>query len=546
MKSLIPIAFFLSIYFFFSCGNRESSKEKIEYDPYAQMKSEEFFKNKATQAKKDAKWGWINPYGEWVIPPEYDERPKQWIQGWTVMKKGEKYGILSSKNEVIHPFEYDQIYLNDGKAWPGIGPFITFVKGEETEMQTFEGEPIDSLAKCQVTNVSLVYGNDVNSYLPLVDFKVINGKGEVQLDFEQVPFTCWVGEFSDGMAPFFIGKYNGRSASGVDGLTYYGYLNESGEMVVEPQFVANYMMMNTEYWRADNPNFRFVNGEALVKAEDHYFAINKKGEYLRDYAKEYYRISLPDNQGLRKADRDFLDAEGNLVYHDESSNWDMIGDFNNQGFAVQKNYDEKRYRVVSHLNEEIFSLPFQDENYFYEVSPFWLDENRYFVVNRASISKLESVGVDRFYDAPAEMRELKYVDFDLSETDWMPFNPGWIPNIGRIERVNKETSALEITDLEDQLIFSCDSCYVRFPGSDQVNNKEQWLFLVRYENGQYKYLGINGFDFTNELEIFEMKFTDIDASAFKEPETNENPNFILHFNEEDVDRYYSQLLPPKN
>ncbi len=59
------------------------------------------------------KCGRINAYGEIEIPFVYDYVGRKNKQGYSLAKLEDKYGILSATNELIIPFEYVRIDLND-------------------------------------------------------------------------------------------------------------------------------------------------------------------------------------------------------------------------------------------------------------------------------------------------------------------------------------------------------------------------------------------------------------------------------------------------
>jgi hypothetical protein len=527
-----------------SCNSQSSSAEKFQYNPAELKKPDDFFRNKAAIAMKDGKWGWINPFGEWVVKPEYEEASEQWALGLTVMKKDGKFGVVNTKNEVVYPFEFDKIYLDNGTGNPHNGPYITFIKGEEKTYRDFDGNVIDEPSQFWLRNNSFLFTSKIpHSYATEIDFEVVNEKGETQLDFKKVPFSCWIGEFREGYAPFFIGKFNDRAASGIDGYTYYGFVNEAGEMVIEPQYIANEITMRGDEKDFTNPNFYFKNGEVLVHDGEKFYAINTKGEILREYSKDYYQIEPANSTGIRKAGIYSLNANGEVIHATGEGDWDLNYQFNDNGFGVQKNAKEKRYRVVNEKLKEIYSLPFWDEEYYYEITPDWYQQDKYFTVSRVSIADMKAAGVESIYDSPKHLYEFKKVTYDLAETDWMPYMENWVPILGVTAHHDEETDMTTVIDLNNKEVFTAKGRLATYLGGDQNNYRNQWLFKFWRDRSEV-HIGITGCDFTNELERYDHRFMDIDHRLFQEDRTDENPNFTLKFTEEDVARYYQNL--PKN
>jgi hypothetical protein len=242
--------------------------------------------------------------------------------------------------------------------------------------------------------------------------------------------------------------------------------------------------------------------------------------------------------------QDYLDASGKVIYRTSRSKWHLLGDYNNLGYGVQENKMEKRFRVVNEKDEELFSLPFWDKEYYYEVSPFWLGQDQYFQVARFSMAEMKAKGIESYDQKPLGIGEFKLMDYDLNETEWMPLADEWISTPGMLRRTSKENSRTEFLDLDGQLLFSCDSCNSWYLGNDQFNNRGQWLFKIRYPQRKEEYIGLTGFNFSKELDQFDLRFTDIDYSLFYE-EKDENPNFTLNFNEDVVRDYFQKLPKPE-
>ncbi len=89
--------------------------EKIGTESFEKTK---IFKNGLVQVaclrEGTLKWGVLQISGAWAIPPEYDFEEDfylRFLRDTFVAKKNGKWGIVSPKNEVILPFEYEGIQL---------------------------------------------------------------------------------------------------------------------------------------------------------------------------------------------------------------------------------------------------------------------------------------------------------------------------------------------------------------------------------------------------------------------------------------------------
>jgi hypothetical protein len=138
------------------------------------------------------------------------------------------------------------------------------------------------------------------------------------------------------------------------------------------------------------------------------------------------------------------------------------------------------------------------------------------------------------------MFEFKKVHFDLSETDWMPQMENWIPILGVTVEHDETRGKTSVKDLEKNIVFETEYDFVHYPGSDQTNYRNQWLLKFR-EESRGLHMGLTGFSFSDELEGYDHRFKEIDERLFPKEETDENPDFVLKFSEEDVMRFYKNL-----
>ena len=95
-KAIYPLQSELPIVPFFEESFQERSSNK---------KSGHLF-----QIKENGKLGLINAKGKIRVPPSYDVFPLRFVDSQTIIaKKDQKYGLISTENETILPFEFDSV-----------------------------------------------------------------------------------------------------------------------------------------------------------------------------------------------------------------------------------------------------------------------------------------------------------------------------------------------------------------------------------------------------------------------------------------------------
>lgn len=493
-------------------------------------------KNKVAPAQKDGKWGWINIYGEWIIPAEYDEKPREWRYGLTVMKKGGFYGVVNAKHQVIIPFEYDKGGIYSMKYHVGHQPFISLRKGENDYQFDLEGKPTKVEYEQLSQYHSLVLKGYYHRHTYLIDSRVVNYKGETQLSFTQEPFICWVGQFRGGMAPIFLAEFNGGGSMLTSGKPIlYGYINMEGEIVIPIQYNANYMMSHMDDWDHNSMHFAFEEEEALVRAKDYFFAINKQGDTLRKYNKDYYQVERPNN-GIRKAHMDYVNKNNEIISSRDDDVWEPIG-INSNGFIIEKSYKLKKLRIINASAEVVYELPQWDDEYYYWLSPFYTDRDSLFVVQRGAIKELKEKGKD-YNSVSSEDLESRFITYDLK------YASDWIKDTGSLflVEVGLKINDRIITDYNGNVVFECDSCSIRYYGRDQTNYRGQWGFVIRNNGNGVEYVSFSGFNFSRELDAFDFKFVDTDERIFEE-NNDENPNFTLKVTENDIRKIFNELFP---
>ena len=220
----------------------------------------EGFVNGMALIKYNGKWGFLNASGKLIIPAVYDDA-NYFNGGYSTAKKGSEFVVLNQN-------------------------------GEETKIS---GNPID----VNEFSEGLAPYRSATKQFGFID---VHGKIAIPAKFESVGF------FHHGLA---WAKADGGQL---------GYINNKGEWVIKPQFVAG-------------KNFEEVSGLARVKVDDKWVFITAKGDFKKIVNGE----DLTDfSEGLA-----YSRSNGKIGFYDNSGKWiiepqfDAVRDFKN-GFAAAK------------------------------------------------------------------------------------------------------------------------------------------------------------------------------------------------------------------
>lgn len=214
--------------------------------------------------KKGEKYGLVNKDGKLIAECEYDKEPYE-CNGYIVMKRKGRYGLLNANNgESVIPFEYD--YLDD--YYDG---FIAAAKDNKHGYLNIKNQIVIPFVYDDAYRFSeglacvgkiTGYMNTYGGLKPVIKYGFINKSGEIVIQYqykEQIGmYECY---FSEGLCPY--GVYIGPG-----GHLYantYGYINRNGEIAIKAQF--------------DRVK-EFINGVAVVEKDDKYGLINKTGEIV--------------------------------------------------------------------------------------------------------------------------------------------------------------------------------------------------------------------------------------------------------------------------
>jgi hypothetical protein len=105
------VSFDKQMYFIDKWGNQASVRKYEAISAFDKIKSNYYL------AKKDGKFGLLNPTGLEIIPPEYDYLGTADLKIFAA-KRGDKYGYIDSVNNVVLPFDFTDanIFTGDNNA----------------------------------------------------------------------------------------------------------------------------------------------------------------------------------------------------------------------------------------------------------------------------------------------------------------------------------------------------------------------------------------------------------------------------------------------
>lgn len=274
--------------------------------------------------------GFINRKGELIIPAIYDDA-LPFEADVSIVRKGNKYGLIDTNGNTVLPIEYKSIWnFQEGLA--------------RVEKEVYLPKTLEN---SEVIDYSLVYG-----YIDK------NGKIVIPFEYEDAK------SFSEGLASVkkngkygFIDKQNNTviafnykyADSFEDGLAVAyvndkaGYIDKNNKVVIPFQFCCAQ---------------GFFGKYAVIGRGDHYGIIDKKGKILIPQQLESYNFFSENLIAIKKAGKyQFLD--GNLkpltkpIYQE-------VYNFDNQLILVKKN---EKYGILDYKLNEILPIKYDSIDY---------------------------------------------------------------------------------------------------------------------------------------------------------------------------------------
>ena len=207
----------------FSCSDSENL-DSTNSKKQDQKAEEEVDLLRLATVKIGDKWGYINPGGEVVIKPQFDDT-MMFSDGLAAIKISDKWGYINPGGEVVIKPQFGYAGSFSSPAYTGsyLGPaYVGSFSSSAGEAPAIEG----------LAFVRIGYTGGF-----------INREGK---------FFDNAGDFSEGLRRVKIGDK-------------WGYVNQVGKIVIEPQF---------------DDAYSFSKGLAAIKISDKWGYINHKGEIV--------------------------------------------------------------------------------------------------------------------------------------------------------------------------------------------------------------------------------------------------------------------------
>lgn len=219
--------------------------------------------------KTEKKWGYINKYGDWIIPPEYEDT----ILGLEVQptsvgylfptKRNEKWGFLNSDSHwIVKPIYAGNtsIQFRDDRALVSLAQdsnqtyFFIDPQGQKVFIVK-DREPVGQFCE----GIAWRYNYQNPGYM-----ECINSDGErivanIPVDEDYITNYHMRAYFSQGLLAV---KSNGK----------WGYIDKNGHWLIPPQY---------------NNALPFSEGYASVKKGDKYGYIDQKGSVVIDFQYDF-------------------------------------------------------------------------------------------------------------------------------------------------------------------------------------------------------------------------------------------------------------------
>ena len=493
--------------------------------------------------RPDGKWGLVNGLGEWIIPAEYEFKPEWIIHDKVILAKGNQKAVYSLDNKPLIPFgDHDISYV---RGYTDEDCFFYIRKHNLDDIEYFDLQ-LNSIPKRHGYDTRNTLRYDYNNYYskdPL-DFEVVNLKGETQLSFKQEEMLCWVGRFSDGMAPFFITKHANVESSSAEPI-YYGFINEEGELVIPVQFELldqdkSFAHELDEYNRID-----FEDGKALVFSREGKYFIDKKGKRIKSLPKEVRNVYPVLKDGVRMIDEKLMDSNLNVLFESGMDGWQYnlrdggYQKFMDNGYCIQHNDSSREFRIVNHKMQLTYKHSFEDEVYIYSLiesnidSLYWFQREYKDSLNGPLTRYNQGIGVFQGEKRLLSINGKFYSDW-VREPYLYNLSLGlkyrWYPKNGR--------PFFEVRNVNNEIIYECENCDINNLWSERSGNAyRSALVQVKMDEKHSEERSMNdNRDFYKMLSLRHKDYLNL-----LDPVFYENPGFTLKFDEDDVRLWYKEL-----
>ena len=194
--------------------------------------------------KIESKWGYAGRDGDVVIPPRFDEA-REFYNGRAAVRIGKTFGYIDTTGELVIPARFGVARdFHDNRAWVVLGTRPCWSRSEHFDLYDF-GRTLPQFMADQPPDFRLL--------IPNCRYSLIKRNGELatQIEFDDAH------DFSEGL---------GAAAFFGNGVTTWGFVDDSGEFEIGPQF---------------DRAFSFSEGLATVAETDGLFGfIDREGKFV--------------------------------------------------------------------------------------------------------------------------------------------------------------------------------------------------------------------------------------------------------------------------
>ncbi|MEN9441927.1 MAG: hypothetical protein RLZ33_2004 [Bacteroidota bacterium] len=484
------------------------------------------------RATKNGKSGWMNIYGEWIISPEYDtEFIRNWSEGVNICRKGGKYGAVNYKNEVVLPFWYSnppsdcsgglilvKDNLNKEAYFSKQGVKMTDFENRQPEFRN--GFAIISTHAKEFARYPRLDLEDSNrtSQLYKSDFVVINTQFDTLLQFLNVPFLLEFGTLKNNRRTFFLYPYIGLHAD--LGISYgqYGYLDEMGEIAIEPRFRASDVFIPIN-GVTRNPDCPFSSNLSMVRQLEQYYYIDTLGNKvfeLKTDRERIYDVSHFNDYGIggyrtfgknpNSSMIHLIDTTGAILHEASENDAPMSyvgGNIGNQPHNdLIPIYDKVNgfHRIYTPNFEPFAALSLQDSlksiRYIYK-GLIGANLHDQFVI----IQHMKTKNSDYYYGNHQRLIDKN----SQARSSWLPYNSILSNTYGNFSLLDSSNMTNCLYDFKKNELFKCDSCYFDYDNKMRF----QGIYKVRLISGKWIYVNYQGKVLSKLFDTMEENIYDL-------------------------------------
>lgn len=339
------------------------------------------FSNDHSAFQQNGKWGFINTAGEVVVEPQYEDC-HDYLNGFAAVKINGKWGYIDTNHNLVIAPEFDEVEdFKNGLA------IVT--KGGDRGVITTTGESpagifFDKIEEYK-DGFALAYADGIQYFL--------DNMGEIIKLHKNYEFYG----FSNGLAPVKNKKNN-----------KWGYIDKKGRLVIETKYDTVYNFSNNvalvqqrglyKYIKKSGgeqyilgisgQSLEFVNGFAKIKYHNGYSFVSSDFKILPEVYKEASNFSSYNMAAVRRSDNSlsYINAAGKEKF---KSNYDLIGDFSENGLALVKK--NGKFGYINTDGKLVIDTLFTDATDFRSGHAYVATENRFGFIKYAQGYRIPSI-----------------------------------------------------------------------------------------------------------------------------------------------------------